>query len=284
MFIPAYPDFVPVSLGLQKEIQEIILKSKSDISALTFANLYLFRKKYDFNVSLLENNLLITGADKGKTFFSIIGETPSKEILNELLKKYDYWKNISDSQALRCPVDLKEDRDNFEYLYLRTELASLSGKKFQKKRNLVNAFIKTYAQESTEKKLMESQTIKDALFVLDKWRRDKGLHGDYDAAKEALDLHCELGFTGLVFYAREEPIGYCQGETLANAKSFAVHFEKAIDGYRGIYQYINQELAKNIPENITYINREQDLGDEGLRQAKMTYRPVDFVKLFSTFL
>jgi hypothetical protein len=280
--LPAYPDFAPVSLGLQEETQKIILESKSDISALTFANLYLFRNKYRFNVSLLKNSLLVAGADKGKTFFSITGDIPSKEILNELLKKYDYWKNISGKQALHSPIALAEDRDNFEYLYLRTDLAELPGKDFQKKRNLVNAFIKIYSLESTEKKLMNSETIKDALLVLEEWRKGKGLHGDYDSAKEALDLHCELGFAGLVFYVGGKPVGYCQGERLANQKSFAVHFEKAIDGYKGIYQYINQEFAKNIPESITYINREQDLGHEGLRQAKMTYRPVDFVKLFSS--
>ncbi|MDR2732198.1 MAG: phosphatidylglycerol lysyltransferase domain-containing protein, partial [Fibromonadaceae bacterium] len=111
--------------------------------------------------------------------------------------------------------------------------------------------------------------------------QNKGTHGDYDSAKEALELHEFLGFSGLVFYVKGTPVGYCQGEILPDEKSFAVHFEKAIDKYKGIYQYINQEFAKSILENITYINREQDLGDEGLRQAKMTYRPVDFVRIYS---
>jgi len=282
MTLPVYPDFAPVSLGLQEEIQKMVLESKSDISALTFANLYLFRNKYGFNVSLLNNSLIVAGADKSKTFFSIIGDVPSKETLNELLKKYDYWKNISGKQALHSPVALMEDRDNFEYLYLRTDLAELSGKNFQKKRNLVNAFIKTYSPESVEKKIIDSGTIKDALFVLDEWEKSREEHSDYASAKEALNLHSELGFFGFVFYVGGKPVGYCQGETLANEKSFAVHFEKAIESYKGIYQYINQEFAKSIPKNIICINREQDLGHEGLRQAKITYRPVDFVRLFSS--
>jgi len=282
MTLPTYPDFAPVSLGLQEEIQKIVLDSKSDISALTFANLYLFRNKYEFNVSLLNNSLLVAGKDKGKTFFSIIGEVPPKETLSELLEKYDYWKNISSKQALHSPVALVEDRDNFEYLYLRTDLAELLGKNFQKKRNLVNAFIKTYSPENVETKLIVSETIKDALLVLDEWEKSKGEHSDYASAKEALNLHCELGLAGLVFYVGGKPIGYCQGEVLANEKSFAVHFEKAMDSYKGIYQYINQEFAKSIPKSIICINREQDLGHEGLRQAKITYRPVDFVRLFSS--
>jgi hypothetical protein len=61
---------------------------------------------------------------------------------------------------------------------------------------------------------------------------------------------------------------------------FAVHFEKAVDGIKGIYQYMNQSFAASLPRFFTYINREQDLGDEGLRQAKETYRPCGFVKKY----
>lgn len=59
---------------------------------------------------------------------------------------------------------------------------------------------------------------------------------------------------------------------------FALHFEKCIDEYKGIYQAVNQFFAASLPPDCLYVNREQDLGDEGLRQAKMTYRPCGFVK------
>jgi hypothetical protein len=284
--LPLYPNLTPVNLDLREQIQNIILESKTDASAFAFANLYLFRKKYNFNVSLLENSLLITGTEKRETFFSIPGNLPQKEILIELLKKYDYWKNISEEQAAKLsellPNEIaSEDRNNFEYLYLRTDLAELPGKNFQKKRNLVNAFIKSYPQEERETKILDKNTLNDALHVLDEWKHGKGEHGDYDSAKEGVELHELLGFSGLVFYVKGVPVGYCHGEALANEKSFAVHFEKAIDKYKGVYQYINQEFAKTLPANIIHINREQDLGNEGLRQAKMTYRPIGFVKLFS---
>jgi hypothetical protein len=64
---------------------------------------------------------------------------------------------------------------------------------------------------------------------------------------------------------------------------FAVHFEKAIDDYKGIYQFINQAFAQTLPSHYQTINREQDLGDEGLRQAKMTYRPIGFVRKFKAY-
>ncbi|MDR2580584.1 MAG: phosphatidylglycerol lysyltransferase domain-containing protein [Fibromonadaceae bacterium] len=279
--IYTYPKFVPVSLGLRPQIHKIVLESQSGISGWTFSNIYLFRKKYSFEICLQENNLLITGRYNGKTFFSVFGEIPPQDILDELLKKYDYWRSISEKQFEQLNgkiAGVQEDRNNFEYLYLRTDLAELPGRIFQKKRNLVNVFRKKY-KENREQKKIDANTLKDALHILDEWKKLKGVNGDYDSAREALELHKELELSGMVFYVNGIPVGYCQGETLADNKSFAVHFEKAINE-KGAYQYINQEFAKSLPQNIMYINREQDLGDEGLRQAKMTYRPVGFVKLF----
>jgi hypothetical protein len=145
---------------------------------------------------------------------------------------------------------------------------------------LVNAFVKAYSAKGIEQKKLARETLKDAQRVLEEWKQSREISGDYGPAKEALELHEVLGLSGLVFYVGGAAVGYSQGETLADGKSFAVHFEKALDGYKGIYQYINQEFAKSLPESIVYINREQDLGSDGLRQAKMTYRPVGFVKLF----
>jgi hypothetical protein len=275
--LPLYPNFSPASLEMRSQAHEMFLKTKSNVSAFTFSNIYLFRNKYNFKICSMENSLIVTGEENGKTFFFVLGELPSQSLLQELLKNYDYWKNISENQLGCKIVNAQEDQNNFEYLYLRTDLVELPGKNFQKKRNLVNTFVKNYKYETVHK-ILDKTTQKDALKVLDKW----GTRGDYSSAKEALELHSELELSGLVFYINGNPVAYCQGEMLADNESFAVHFEKALDEYKGIYQYINQEFAKSLPPNVVHINREQDLGDEGLRQAKLTYRPVGFVKLFSS--
>jgi len=67
---------------------------------------------------------------------------------------------------------------------------------------------------------------------------------------------------------------------LASGSVFLVHFEKGVDSYRGVYQFVNRATARALPETVRFINREQDLGDEGLRQAKMTYRPESLVKKY----
>jgi len=154
--LPLYPNLTPINLDLREQMQNIILESKTDASAFAFANLYLFRKKYNFNVSLLENSLLITGEEKGGTFFSILGNLPQKEVLTELLKKYDYWKSISEEQAVKLNALLpsetvSEDRNNFEYLYLRTP-SGIAWQNFAKKEKFGKCFYKKLSAGRTRDK------------------------------------------------------------------------------------------------------------------------------------
>jgi hypothetical protein len=124
--------------------------------------------------------------------------------------------------------------------------------------------------------------------VLERWRQDKfiqtGESGDYSAAREALELSDSLSLRGYVYFADGKPAAYCLGESIAKGRMFVVHFEKAVDRYKGIYQFMNQVFAASLPRFFMYINREQDMGDEGLRQAKMTYRPSGFVKKYTAEL
>jgi hypothetical protein len=210
---------------------------------------------------------------------------PGRSILEALFKTHDYWKGISDSVLIpdrerleAWGIEIAEDRDNFDYLYLRRDLAELPGKKYHKKRNLVNQFVHYY---SYEERPLTTECIPHALQVLDHWREDKGADGDYTAARESLELFGELEMQGAIYYINGEPAGWCLGEHLADGRMFAIHFEKAIDEYKGIFQYMNQSFAASLPESIIHINREQDLGDEGLRQAKMTYRPSGFVRKYT---
>ncbi len=209
---------------------------------------------------------------------------PSREVIEQLFATHDYWKNISDSVLCSNCINLedwgiktREDRDNFDYLYLRTDLAELSGKKYHKKRNLVNAFINSY---SYEERPLTPDLIPQALYILDQWCTEKCIEGDYVAAKEALERFEFFGLKGAMYYVDNNPAGWCLGESVAKGRMFAVHFEKGLEKYKGIYQFINQAFAASLPKHFLYINREQDLGEEGLRQAKLTYRPCGFVRKY----
>ncbi|MGO8693237.1 MAG: DUF2156 domain-containing protein [Rectinemataceae bacterium] len=282
MAIPVYPEFAPISLDMRDDLYPSLNMIKDGISEFTFSNLYLFRRTYGYRVSRLPGTtFIIEGSKAGKSFFYVPCGLPSLEVLDELLSGHDYLKNLSESQADAHRAELEgagygvvEDRDNFDYLYLRTDLAELSGKAYHKKRNLVNAFLNSY---SYEQKPLRADNVPDAVAVLDEWRQTKELDGDYAASREALELFDVLGMRGYVYYVDGRPAGWCLGEPLAKGRMFAVHFEKACDRFKGIYQFINQAFAQALPQHYVAINREQDLGDEGLRQAKMTYRPSGFV-------
>ena len=196
-----------------------------------------------------------------------------------------FWKNNPESIIIserehfeEWGIEINEDRDNFDYLYLRSDLAELPGKKYHKKRNLVAQFLKAYTHEE---KPLTPELISEAKKVLELWREQKGNESDYIASMEVLEHFGELNMSGLLFYIDGKPAGWCLGEPIARGSIFTVHFEKGLEEYKGIYQYINQAFAASLPESFTHINREQDLGDEGLRQAKMTYRPSGFVRKYT---
>ena len=270
---------------MRSEMHPYLSMTPDGVSEYTFSNLYLFRDVYDYRISRArEKTFIISGRRNGETFFMTPCTAPARCALGQLFKTHDYWKGISDSVLYPCRACLEqwgitftEDRDNFDYLYLRTNLAELPGKKYHKKRNLVNQFKGGY---DFREQPLTRELIPQALEVLDRWRAEKGIDGDYAAAREALELFDTLEMRGALYHVDERPVGWCLGECLAKGKMFAVHFEKGLDAYKGIFQFMNQAFAASLPECYRYINREQDLGDEGLRQAKMTYHPSCFVRKY----
>ncbi|MDR2258407.1 MAG: phosphatidylglycerol lysyltransferase domain-containing protein [Treponema sp.] len=292
MPIPLYPEFTPLDFGVKDDLHPRLSLTADGVSEFTFAGLYLFRKRYRYRIAgAPDGGIIVSGVQPAgsgageKKFFMTPCAAPGTEVLAALFETHDYWKNISESvlapereRLERLGVEIIEDRDNFDYLYFRSDLAELAGKKFHKKKNLVNAFRNAYPGHDARP--LELDLIPQALEVLERWRAARGEDGDYKAAREALDLFGSLKLRGALFYVDGAPAGWCLGESLAKGRMFAVHFEKAVDGIKGIYQYMNHAFAASLPRFFTYINREQDLGDEGLRQAKETYRPCGFVKKY----
>ncbi|MGE5293206.1 MAG: DUF2156 domain-containing protein, partial [Solirubrobacterales bacterium] len=201
------------------------------------------------------------------------------DILDALFDQYKTMKAATPTQAgqlAHMGYRVWEDRDDFDYLFPRDKMADLSGRSLHRKKNLVNLFLRSHA--SVAKPLLE-EYVGDALRILERWRQGQDVPGDYVAAREALENMEYLQLCGGIFYVNDEPVAYTLGEELALGRAFVVHFEKAIreDQYRGVYQYVNQAFAAVLPDKYELINREQDLGDPGLRQAKESYKPSGFV-------
>lgn len=284
MKIPTYPEFAPIDLEMRDELYPSLNMLTDGVSEFTFSGLYLFRNTYDYRISRIPGStLVVLGRKAGHDFFYTPCCVPECDLVGELIDQRGYYRHLTDGQITKHRIRLEcnglsitEDRDQFDYVYQRKDLSELGGRDYHKKRNLIKAFVSSY---SYEQKPLDASTREDALSVLEAWRQKRG-DGDTQAAREGLELFESLGLRGAVYYVDGRPSAYCLGESLAKGKMFAVHFEKAIDEYKGIYQFINQAFAASLPAYVKEINREQDLGDPGLRQAKMTYRPSGFTRKY----
>ena len=286
--IARYPESSPLSLEAVQAIKANLQQQKDGMSELTFGSLYFFRNTYKYKISRFnERTLIFLGEEQKNVFFFIIGDPLPLATLKELYNDCAYWKLISESyltdnaaffQNLKEPPT--EDRDNFDYLYTRLSLSTLSGKQLHKKKNHVNGFLSNYPDFTLKK--LDTDTKKDASKILDIWATEqpKLQETDYEAAQQALALPEIADFLSLILYVQGVPVAWCLAELAAQGATAVVHFEKARTDFRGSYQYINYAFAQSLPEHVVYINREQDLGDEGLRHAKMSYKPEGFVKKY----
>jgi hypothetical protein len=276
--IGTYPDLTELDLADRPLLDPLLRELRDGISELTFAGLYCFRAAHNYRVGrLADGTLVLAGSDKGKCFFVCPFTLPRKELLDELFARCTCMKLVTASQAeqLRASgYDIVEDRDNFDYLYRREQLATLAGRALQKKRNLVHAFDRANDYRTLP---LAPDRVPDALAVLEAWREHARDQADYAPSRDALVHLEEFGLHGRITYVADKPAAYALGEPATVGGMFIVHYEKTVPDIKGLYQYINMDFARALPPEIAIVNREQDLGDPGLRQAKMTYRPVGFV-------
>lgn len=177
------------------------------------------------------------------------------------------------------------DRDGFDYVYAIEDLAELKGKKFQKKRNHLNKFRQLYPDHSFEPITPENICIARAL--TDRWyalRQAEAPHSDFlmeqAAIKRALEQFEVLALEGLLLKCNGEYVAMTVGSRL-NANTFDIHFEKALDTADGAYAAINNGFSRYLREkypDIAFLNREDDMGLEGLRKAKLSYNPHHMVE------
>lgn len=279
--VPEYPQFKELTLDMKSFLQPLLKQHNEGISEFTFSGIFLFRKEHNYKISQLDDKcLILIGNDDGKPFFMLPAIIPKKDTLNILFKDFKSIKGVSQSKAaffVDQGYKVAEDRDNFDYLYLRTDLAKLPGKKYHKKRNHVHIFLNNYSYQG---KPFLPEYREHALSILEGWSASQKEAADYAPTKEALENFEELELCGALYYVEDEPAAFIIGEELVKDNTYVIHYEKAIRGYRGIYQFVNKSFASLLPEKYEYINREQDLGNDGLRQAKLSYRPCGFIKKY----
>ena len=191
-------------------------------------------------------------------------------------------------EAYHGSITITENRDHWDYVYSVEELIALKGKKFHKKKNLFNQFKKNYLYHY---ETMAPECEEEVLEMQDDWYKwyeennpSEALKAENHAITRVLHNIDQIdGLMGATLRVEGKVIAYTVAEPLCE-DSLVIHFEKGNIKYKGVYQAINQMFLENDAAEFINVNREQDLGDEGLRKAKLSYNPSFFLKKFEAVL
>lgn len=288
-------DFQRASLDHKARYDDYILQAPERGCEYSFANLYLWGRQ---ELAFLNGCAVFFSHFYGKTLYPFpIGSGDKKAVIEALL---------ADAKERGIPCRLtgltnadKEDlgrwfpnkfqfipmRDNFDYVYSIDALADLRGKKLQKKRNHFNRFVANHPNYRIE--LLDCCNAARAQHMVNDWfvyRRKLDPHGDYFleslALAKAFRHFGELGMEGIVLLDGDDVLAVTMGSRL-NDDTFDIHFEKAREDVDGAYNAINCEFARYLRlkyPDVKFLNREDDLGLEGLRKAKLSYYPDHMVE------
>ncbi len=296
--------FHPVSLSDREWMTAYYQKRGCMGAQYSFAASMIWQKGYDIQVCEDEGFFFlryrfIDSAGCRKTSYRLPMGDGDDEALKRAIEKV--WKD-SKSFCLAKPMILHaltdedlsrlcriygkkltplESRSDYEYIYLRENLASLPGSHYHGKRGFINKFMRS----DWEYRPMTAELIPQVLEMNDAWQeQNRALAADnhellleIEAAEEAIRMFDQLDLQGGVLFQNGRVVAYTIGEP-TNADTFSVHFEKAMYDVPGAYPMITQQFAKQM-EGYKWVNREEDTGDPGLRKAKESWRPEMLLRL-----
>ncbi|MGL5748941.1 MAG: DUF2156 domain-containing protein [Paraclostridium sp.] len=295
--------FKEINIDTFKELRPFFDLVDYEACEYCFTTLYMWRHVYNTSYYINEDFAIIVGEYEGDRF-SVL-PLANKENMHKAIKfMVDYFKKEDKKIYLRAVTkevvellkqeypgkfNYLEERDYFDYVYDAESLRTLGGRKNQKKRNHLNYFLKEY-EGRFEYKILDKENFNECINLLKLWVKDKeaqnsedeGLDDEFIAIKKILDnydiLKKDIKVGGV--YIDNELQAFAIGEKI-NEEMAVVHIEKANTNIRGLYQYINQQFLVHEFPKVEFVNREEDLGIEGLRKAKLSYHPCKFVEKYT---
>jgi uncharacterized protein len=291
MEIPHYPASRSIDISDKGLLDGYFSSLQPRISELTFANLFLFRRVHDYRLTWVGESLVVLGrwVSGVESFLPPLGggaDAAAVRLLEDGLSMYGAGEESVGRWAGGERYLVESDRAAADYLYLRGELAELPGSRFHKKKNRINYFTARHVYQAG---LIGQSDIEGCRELLKVWQQSiSGLKGDSDerdfaACEEALMMMGELGLEGVLVRVSGIVKAFAVGERL-NSNTAVCHFEKADPFVEGVSQLINREFARQLFTDCHYLNREQDLGEQGLRAAKLSYHPAELVQKFRVVL
>ncbi|MCR4564000.1 MAG: phosphatidylglycerol lysyltransferase domain-containing protein [Clostridiales bacterium] len=271
-----------------KKWVDALLRNSSKGCEFCFGNIFIWSDIYNTEIASFNNTLVLRYKVDGEYSYSfsdsenlfalieLLFENSKKH--SQALRIYGLSKNEKELLEKLFPdtFEFSEMRDFFDYVYKTEDLINLSGRKYHQKRNHIS-YLKS--NNSWEYESINDSNIEECRLFNSQWERHNGgknpeeLSDENKAIQLALDNFSELGFTGGILRVNGKIEAYTLGERM-NDEMFCTHIEKANADLRGAYPLINQQFAENELSSYKYVNREEDTGSEGLRQAKMSYHPA----------
>ena len=292
--------FKDITLADKDTITSFTMKSDRRNCDLSFSNLCSWSFLYDTKFAVVDNFLVFKfWAGEQLAYMMPIGTGDLKAILRKLIEDADKEKQsfcmlgvcsnmrVDLETTLPSQFVFTEDRDYADYIYLKSDLSTLKGKKFQSKRNHINRFRNTYPDYEytpiTPDRIQECLDLEAEWCKVNNCDQQEGTGNERRALIYALHNFEALGLTGGILHVNSKIVAFTFGMPI-NHETFGVHVEKADTNIEGAYAMINYEFANRIPEQYIYINREEDLGIEGLRKAKLSYQPVTILEKYMACL
>lgn len=284
-------EFLPIRAEEKETIDAYFKKSDSRHCDMSFISVYLWQNYYPAVYTIYDDMLIFKAEGENTSFSFPIGEHDPQKALKAIM---DYCEEVGIKPAFHCVNREQEkilnelypgvftiefDRDDAEYIYECEKLMGLRGKKYHGKKNHVNKFKKTYEWQYEE---ICDDNVKECIQMLSDWKHvnedpeDEEKDAEVCACKKALKEYKMLGLLGGLIRADGRVVAFTLAEKI-NSDTIVIHFEKAYSDVSGAYSIINQEfLLHNVHEGdgILYVNREEDMGDPGLRKAKESYHPA----------
>jgi hypothetical protein len=293
---PLFPVFRKISLDDRDILQKIVWAYQPETSELTFTNLFIWQPHYKTQWSMYKDWLIIICADTAGRLYALppVGPPGRSEVAAMLLRWLRDDKKVPEPSLERADKKLAAEinqsgsfiveprREQFDYVYRSSDLISLAGRKYHGKKNHINKFTATCAFTYMP---LEQSHIPACLEMQNKWcdchrcAEDMNLMGEWEAIRDLLSHFEALNIQGGVILIDGRVEAFTIGELL-NEQTAVVHIEKANTGIPGLYSMINQQFCEHAWPAVRYVNREQDLGDEGLRQAKLSYHPDHLVEKY----
>ena len=287
--------FKKLDLSQREAVEGFLHTAGKQSCEYSFSNLFLWGRK---KIAIRDEMLLVQAQfDRRTVYLYPIGTGDLKAALDAII-------HDALTRGIRCCLaalteqdcqqveelypgafDIYCDRDSYDYVYDIDDLADLRGRKFQKKRNHLNRF----EQEHPDAQILPlDESNRVAAFMLaEQWYESRTAadptgdhHLEHQALHRAFAFYQQLGMEGAVLMEHGKVLAFAMGSRL-NKDTFDIHFEKAMETTDGAYAAINRGFARMLREKypeVRWLNREDDLGIEGLRKAKLSYNPDHMVE------